>query len=90
MASPLRLLLVSLLLTLSGVCAQEARISSIHEVPGWQLDSPMHLQLTSPETEALQLTYSVYPLTEHAGLNRTDRSVRLGLLAVGLLRRAAR
>jgi hypothetical protein len=38
----------------------------------------MHLQLTAPETEALQLTYSVYPLTEHAGLNQSDRSVRLG------------
>ena len=80
MASPLRLLLVSLVSTLSGVgvgvYADDARISSIHETPAWQQDSLMHLQLTAPETETVQLTYTVFPLTEHAGLNRTDRSVR--------------
>ena len=66
-----------LLGTLSGVGAEDARIASMANPPAWQLDSLMHLQLTAPETEALQLTYSVYPLTEHAGLNLTDRSVRL-------------
>lgn len=71
-----------LLGTLSGVCAEDARIASMANPPAWQLDSLMHLQLTAPETEALQLTYSVYPLTEHAGLNLTDRSVRLGPRAV--------
>ena len=77
MASPWWLFLASLISTLPGVYADDARISPIAEAPGWQLDSLMHLQLTAPETDALQLTYSVYPLTEHAGLNQTDRSVRL-------------
>lgn len=51
------------------------------DAPAWQLDSLMHLQLTAPETEAAQLTYSVYPLTETAGLNLTEmlRSVRFAL-----------
>ncbi len=76
MLSPWQYLLLG---ALSGVVyADDARIATIPDPPGWQLDSLMHLQLTAPETEALQLTYSVYPLTEHAGLNVTDRSVRLG------------
>ena len=55
-----------------GVRAEDARISPIPEAPGWQLGSLMHLQLTAPESEALQLTYSVYPLTESAGSNQTE------------------
>ncbi|GAB1312989.1 Receptor-like proteiny region, transmembrane domain-and RING domain-containing protein 2 [Madurella fahalii] len=72
MASLWRLLLASLLSAIAGVRAEDARISSIPEAPGWQLDSLMHLQLTAPETEALQLTYSVYPLTTSAGLNQSE------------------
>jgi hypothetical protein len=70
-----------LLGALSTVCADDAKIASMPDPPPWQLDSLMHLQLTAPETEALQLIYSVYPLTEHAGLNLTDRSVRSGILS---------
>ncbi|KXX73428.1 E3 ubiquitin-protein ligase SDIR1 [Madurella mycetomatis] len=66
------LLLASLLSALTGAQTEDARISSIPEAPGWQLDSLMHLQLTAPETEALQLTYSVYPLTAPAGLNESE------------------
>jgi len=78
MASSRRLFLVSLLAALSGVCAEDARISPALETTEWELASLMHLQLTAPETDALQLTYSVYPLTEHAGQNQSDsdRSVR--------------
>jgi hypothetical protein len=79
MASSWRILFISLVSVLSGVCAEDARISPIPEAPGWEVASLMHLQLTAPESEALQLTYSVYPLTAHAGLNRTDRSVRYRL-----------
>lgn len=72
--------LLSTLLLLPGeAAAEDARIASMPDAPAWQLDSLMHLQLTAPETEAAQLTYSVYPLTETAGLNLTEmlRSVRL-------------
>ncbi|KAK4156673.1 E3 ubiquitin-protein ligase SDIR1 [Chaetomidium leptoderma] len=72
MASLWLWLLFSLLSTLSGVCAGDATISPLSEASGSQLASLMHLQLTAPEIEVLQLTYSVYPLTEHAGLNRSD------------------
>jgi hypothetical protein len=37
----------------------------------------MHLQLRAPESETLQLTYGVFPLTEQAGLNQSDRSVSI-------------
>ncbi|KAL2138966.1 hypothetical protein VTI28DRAFT_5930 [Corynascus sepedonium] len=74
MSSPWQLLLVSLVSVLSGVGAEEASLSSAGEITEWELASLMHLQLTAPETEALELTYSVYPLTEHAGLNQSDRS----------------
>ena len=78
MASSWRVLFISLLAALSGVCAEDARISPALETTEWELASLMHLQLTAPETDALQLTYSVYPLTEHAGQNQSDsdRSVR--------------
>ena len=71
--------LVPSLVSILGVYAEDAKISSIPDAPGWQLDSLMHLQLTAPESEALQLTYTVYPLTKSAGLNETEarRSVRL-------------
>ncbi|KAH6848360.1 hypothetical protein B0I37DRAFT_162406 [Chaetomium sp. MPI-CAGE-AT-0009] len=68
------LFLVSLLSAASGVRAEDARIAPASQVTEWELNSLMHLQLTAPETEALRLTYSVYPLTEPAGLNRSDRS----------------
>lgn len=83
MASLWRLYLVPLLSALPGVCAAEARISSISEPPAWQLASLMHLQFAAPESDASQLTYSVYPLTERAGLNQTDRSVSLGPVTGG-------
>jgi hypothetical protein len=68
------LFLVSLLSVASGVRAEDARIAPASEVTESELNSLMHLQLTAPETEALRITYSVYPLTESAGLNRSDRS----------------
>ncbi|KAL1836969.1 hypothetical protein VTJ49DRAFT_4433 [Mycothermus thermophilus] len=78
MASPSttrRLCLLSLLAILGGGArAQDARIAPLPELPAWQHDSLMHLQLTAPESGALDLAYDVYPLTVHAGLNRTDRS----------------
>jgi hypothetical protein len=77
MASLWRLVLVSLVWTLSGVCAEDARIAPIPEAPAWQLASLMHLQLRAPESETLQLTYGVFPLTEQAGLNQSDRSVSI-------------
>jgi hypothetical protein len=71
------LFLASLLSALPGVRAEDARIAPASEVTEWELNSLMHVQLTTPETEALRITYSVYPLTEPAGLNRSDRSVSL-------------
>ncbi|KAH6622853.1 hypothetical protein F5144DRAFT_342454 [Chaetomium tenue] len=68
------LFLVSLLSAPSGVRAEDARIAPASEVTESELNSLMHLQLTAPETEALRITYSIYPLTESAGLNRSDRS----------------
>ncbi|KAK3293417.1 uncharacterized protein B0H64DRAFT_419165 [Chaetomium fimeti] len=74
MASLGCLFLVSLLSAPFGVRAEDARIAPASEVTELELNSLMHLELTAPETEALRLTYSVYPLTEPAGLNRSDRS----------------
>ena len=71
------LFLGSFLSALPGVRAEDARIAPASEVTEWELNSLMHLQLTTPETEALRITYSVYPLTEPAGLNQSDRSVSL-------------
>ncbi|KAK4102608.1 hypothetical protein N658DRAFT_423635 [Parathielavia hyrcaniae] len=78
MASPWPIFIFSFLSLslLPRVYAQYIRISPVHEPSVWEVASRMHLQLTAPDSEALQLTYNVYPLTEHAGLNQTDRSVR--------------
>lgn len=70
----LALLATAALSAVSRALAEDARISSLPEPPGWRRDSPMHLQLTAPESEALRLTYSVYPLTGPAGLNQTETS----------------
>lgn len=72
-------ILVPTLVSILGVYAEGAKISSIPDAPGWQLDSPMHLLLTGLESEALELAYTVYPLTRTAGANETEalRSVRL-------------
>ncbi|KAL2016348.1 hypothetical protein VTK56DRAFT_3834 [Thermocarpiscus australiensis] len=72
MTWPRRLFLASFLSALCRVRAEDVRISSIPEPPVWLLGSLMHLRLTAPETDALRLTYSVYPLTVPAGLNQTD------------------
>ncbi|KAL2160214.1 hypothetical protein VTH06DRAFT_1387 [Thermothelomyces fergusii] len=77
MSSLRRLLLVSLVSpvsVLSGAGAEDARVSPAVETAEWELPSPMHLHLAARGTEALQRTYSVYPLTEPAGLNLRDRS----------------
>ncbi|KAK4240286.1 hypothetical protein C8A03DRAFT_13378 [Achaetomium macrosporum] len=83
--SSLASLLPLLLATFSGVRAGNASISSVRDLSESQLASLMHLRLTAPETEALPLTYSIYPLTEHAGLNDPERSstrIRGNLVAV--------
>ncbi|KAL2125890.1 hypothetical protein VTI74DRAFT_2342 [Chaetomium olivicolor] len=82
-----RLSLASLFSVLSAARGNDVKISSISGPPEWQLASLMHVQLTPPETRAAQLTYSVYPLTEHAGLNQTDRNrilIRGSLVAADL------
>ncbi|KAK4121799.1 hypothetical protein N657DRAFT_657349 [Parathielavia appendiculata] len=93
MASSWCIFFLSFLSVLQRVCAEDVRISSKPEPSVWEVASLMHLQLTAPESEALQLTYSVYPLTEHAGLNRTDRSsiwIRGSLIAAGVPANAER
>ncbi|KAL2265663.1 hypothetical protein VTJ83DRAFT_6763 [Remersonia thermophila] len=78
MASPSttrQLCLLSMLAILGrGARAQDASIAPLPQLPAWQHDSVMHLQLTAPESEALDLAYDVYPLTIAAGLNKTDES----------------
>ncbi|KAK3304541.1 uncharacterized protein B0T15DRAFT_245228 [Chaetomium strumarium] len=70
-------LLLLFLPTFPSVRAGDVRVSSLHDLPMSQLPSFMQLHLAPPETEAFPLTYSVYPLTERAGLsNDTDKSVR--------------
>ncbi|KAK0732655.1 hypothetical protein B0T21DRAFT_349640 [Apiosordaria backusii] len=73
MASMRALLLASILSALSStVSAQEdARISWIENAPAWQHESLMHLSISPPESEILQLTYDVYPLTRAVGLNES-------------------
>jgi len=71
-------LLVILLSALPGVSAEQARVLPILEAPKWQQDSQMHLELRAPETEALPLTYTLYPLTHTAGLNQTEPSKHVG------------
>ncbi|KAK4135578.1 hypothetical protein BT67DRAFT_254699 [Trichocladium antarcticum] len=65
-------ILVPTLGAILGVHAEDAKISPIPDAPRWQLDSPMHLLLTSLESEALELAYTVYPLTRAAGANETE------------------
>ncbi|KAK0674441.1 hypothetical protein QBC41DRAFT_492 [Cercophora samala] len=72
MASIRALLLTSLMSALSTtVSAQDARISWIENAPAWQEASLMHLLISPPESEILQLTYDVYPLTRAVGLNES-------------------
>lgn len=79
MAAPGWLFLAYLLWILPClVHAEEARISPISNPPDWQLASLLHLHL-APDSEPLQLTYNVYPLTEHAGLNQTDKARSVSL-----------
>ncbi|KAK4175419.1 hypothetical protein QBC36DRAFT_354694 [Triangularia setosa] len=59
------------------VSAQDARISWIENAPGWQEESLMHLLISPPESEILQLTYDVYPLTRAVGLNESTESIAL-------------
>ncbi|KAH6621330.1 hypothetical protein B0J18DRAFT_411099 [Chaetomium sp. MPI-SDFR-AT-0129] len=77
MALSLRRLLVlsslSCLSMLPKADAESARIASVPDATDLELASLMHLQLDTPETEGLELlSYSVYPLTTHAGLNQSD------------------
>ncbi|KAK4204665.1 hypothetical protein QBC40DRAFT_83384 [Triangularia verruculosa] len=85
MASMRGLLTTSLLWALSiTVSAQDAGISWIENAPAWQQESLMHLLISPPESEILQLTYDVYPLTRSVGLNESTE-IRNGYQIQGFL-----
>lgn len=70
------LLLAELLLLVGRVQAENATIASLDSIPNWQVNKVFHLQLTVPESEALQLNYGVWPMTPDAGLWPGNKTVR--------------
>ncbi|KAK0635046.1 hypothetical protein B0T17DRAFT_474368, partial [Bombardia bombarda] len=54
--------------------AEEVRVFPLHDIPQWQMNSVMSLQITAPGGDALPVEYSVYPLTASLGLNQSATS----------------
>ncbi|KAK0639311.1 hypothetical protein B0T16DRAFT_463002 [Cercophora newfieldiana] len=68
----LYLLTVAAVGLLAPAAAQDVTISWLDEVPDYQKNTVMRLQLTAPSGEAASLKYPVYPLTKGLGLNGTQ------------------
>lgn len=66
-----------LILQLPSASAENATINWMEDVPKWQEEFLMKLQLTVPLGEATPFEYSIFPLTPNTGLNDTNERTRL-------------